>query len=366
MLFRSTRSSSGLRRYAVTPSARHCSDISGVSCAVMITVGSARRSAFRACSTCRPVMPGMCRSRIRQSSGWSVVAARNSLPLAYVSTWKPDARSSRFKAFRTGSSSSTMATYGTVSLIGAGHGPARNWTKVSWTKVLGGPVLVLQDGKLEEEPRSPPGPRLPPEPAAVRAQDRLGDRQAEADTLRLGGVEGLEHPFVLLGAAARAGVLDADHDPALDPAGAHRQAARRGGARRAHRLAAVHHQVEHHLLQFDAVAVHRRQAGFEVALDLDRAGDQIAAHDVEHFADQRVDLERAELRLAALEQRAQAVDHVACALIGDDDVVQDLGQHLRGPGLVGEEVLRGLRVGEDRGQRLVELVGDAARELAEH
>ena len=86
----------------------------------------------------------------------------------------------------------------------------------------------------------------------------------------------------------------------------------------------------------------------------------------EHLAHQLVRVERLELGLAALEQRAQPPDHLARALVGGDDVLQDLREDLRLGGLVGEEVLRRLRVAEDRGERLVQLVGDAAGELAQH
>ena len=79
-----------------------------------------------------------------------------------------------------------------------------------------------------------------------------------------------------------------------------------------------------------------------------------------------VEIERLELRFALLQQRAQPADDFAGALVVVHDVVEnlaDLGQIER---LLRQEALGRLGVAQDRRQRLVQLVGQRAGELAEH
>src|ERR1043166_573223 len=327
-----------------------------------------RCAAWSARSTWSPVMRGMCRSSTAQSGSRSRLASRNSRPLAKASASRPEARSSRFSALRTGSSSSTIATYGTIwplDQVGAPWviGPRSHWTKVQCL-----PSLCAQRGQDEVERRPGAGGGGSPQAAVVRADDRARDRKPQAEPARLGRIEGLEELGVLLRREPRAAVAEADlHRAALDVdrAGAHpnpallgRQA-RPGGA-------GVHHQIEHPLLELDPVALDLGQRRGELRHDLDRTRDEVAVDDAEDLVDQLVGVEGLELRFAALEEGAQAPDDLARPLVGGDDVAQDLHQDLGVGRFVADEVLGRLGVAEDRGERLVQLVGDAPGELAEH
>ena len=73
---------------------------------------------------------------------------------------------------------------------------------------------------------------LDPDPAAVQLDEPLREREPEAGPLalldaRLGLLELLEDPLVVLGRDARAGVGDRDPHLAVDPRRAHVDAARR-------------------------------------------------------------------------------------------------------------------------------------------
>jgi hypothetical protein len=112
--------------------------------------------------------------------------------------------------------------------------------------------------------------------------------------------------------------------------------------------------------------MHRRQHRVELERDADVAADQLAAQHPDDVANEGAHDDRLALRFAALEQRAQPPDDLAGALVVSDDVAQDLPQRLEVDRRRRREPERRLRIAQDRRQRLVELVGDRARQLAEH
>ena len=109
---------------------------------------------------------------------------------------------------------------------------------------------------------------------------------------------------------------------------------------RVQRFAGVADEIQHQLLQLDAVAVHRRQARAEAGRDFHVARHEIAVRELEHFAQQVVQVDRRELVLAFLHQHAQPLDHVAGALVGLDDLAQDAADLGEVDVLEREEALR--------------------------
>src|SRR4051812_14547022 len=103
-----------------------------------------------------------------------------------------------------------MATYGTVLRIGAVRPATRNWTKVPCRAAPAGPIpraatpsgqfaaalrSPRQRGQGDEKSRAAAFTRDGSQAAAMRADNGLRDRQAQAQALRLGGVERLEQDF---------------------------------------------------------------------------------------------------------------------------------------------------------------------------
>ena len=82
-------------------------------------------------------------------------------------------------------------------------------------------------------------------------------------------------------------------------------------------------------------------------------------------ADHVAQSSRRVLHFALLQQRPQAPDHFAGALVVLDDVGQDLAHFVEVGRLTGHEALRGLGVAQDAHERLVDLVRERARELAQ-
>ncbi len=107
-------------------------------------------------------------------------------------------------------------------------------------------------------------------------------------------------------------------------------------------------------------------AGIQVQGGQHVARDEFAVRELERLAHHVVELHRRILRVALAQQRAQPLDHLRGAFVVLHDVLQDFAELV----LVGAALLqhaeRRLGVAEDRSQRLLELVGKRARELAEH
>ena len=131
-----------------------------------------------------------------------------------------------------------------------------------------------------------------------------------------------------------------------------------------HGLQAIEHHVQDHLLELDPVAADDRQARGEVHRHRHVPEDHVVPHELRHFADDVVDVERQVLEGALLEQNPQSLDDLGRTLVVGHDVVEDLAQLLE-IRRVGLQVLLGdFRVVENRRQGLVELVRQRRRQLA--
>ena len=98
----------------------------------------------------------------------------------------------------------------------------------------------------------------------------------------------------------------------------------------------------------------------------DLAGHQFAAQQLKGLGDQAIEVQRRQGDGAPPVERAEAADHFGGAMVLGDDVAADLAKLDKVRSVAPQHGLGGLGVGKDRRQRLVELMGDRGRELAQH
>ena len=120
---------------------------------------------------------------------------------------------------------------------------------------------------------------------------------------------------------------------------------------------AVDDQVQQHLLHLDPIAAdhHRQRAQFEY--DFHVLDQRLASHQAHDVPDNAIEVEPLHLDVSLVDQASHAVHDLASTLIVRDNVSQNFAEldHVRIP--AGNQPLSHLRVGQDRGQRLVQLVG---------
>src|SRR6185369_6161534 len=128
------------------------------------------------------------------------------------------------------------------------------------TRALTGSPAALsapRGGQHDMEARTLAGSGAAPEAAVMGADDGARDGQPQAEAARLGGIERLEELGVLVRGEPGAAIAEADlHRAVLHVhlAGAHREPALLRG-NPGHGIASVDHEVQHHLLKLDPVAV---------------------------------------------------------------------------------------------------------------
>ena len=127
-----------------------------------------------------------------------------------------------------------------------------------------------------------------------------------------------------------------------------------------HGFRGVEQNVEDDLLELDGVAEHPRQVLRQREVHADALRLQLAAQQHHHLHDERVDVRRLVFRRLLAEQRPQPANDLGCPL----GVGSDIGQRLPELSLIGgstrEHQASRLGVGGDRGQWLVDLVGQRA------
>src|SRR5204863_78909 len=131
------------------------------------------------------------------------------------------------------------------------------------------------------------------------------------------------------------------------------------------RFHGIEHEIQDDLLQLYGVAGHERQVGVELEPDRHVANDRVAAHELRHALDQRIEVERHRLGLALAQEISQAFDDVAGPPGVLDDIAHDRAQLVSIQGRDVEKLLGGLGVGQDSGQGLVQLVGQRCGQLAD-
>ncbi|MDF2999564.1 MAG: hypothetical protein K0R27_5201, partial [Xanthobacteraceae bacterium] len=160
---------------------------------------------------------------------------------------------------------------------------------------------------------------------------------------------------------ARPVVLHLQHHRAVRAAGADmdRRISHAGGG-----LYGVAHQVDHDLLHLHGVDRDRRQVGALLAVDADAVA-LAEQGEVDRLVDQRVDFAHVPLRLALLDELAHALDDVAGALSLARRLVEDFPDDLDDVDALGVGAPYCLQVEHQRGERLVELMGDGCAHLVD-
>ena len=119
-----------------------------------------------------------------------------------------------------------------------------------------------------------------------------------------------------------------------------------------HGLGAVDDEIDDHLLQLDAIALHRRQLRRKLQPHRRMVGDHFALHEGDHIADDLVYFEPDHLRTALLGEIANAVDHVARAVCATDNSGEGIARLSNVWSVTAQPSEAGLSVEDDRRQRL--------------
>ena len=97
----------------------------------------------------------------------------------------------------------------------------------------------------------------------------------------------------------------------------------------------------------------------------DVACNELAGYELQHLAHDRVEIDGLPIRLALLQEAAQALDDLRRALVVVDDVPEYFLDLLRDAGTASQQPERGLGDAADGGEGLIQLVREGPRELAE-
>ena len=168
----------------------------------------------------------------------------------------------------------------------------------------------------------------------------------------------------MIGFDPRSRIRDGDRDDRRAVPGRPNDQVPRAGVRLPHGLQPIQHQIQHHLLELNAIAAHPRKSLGELDAHRDVANHRVALQEPRHFTHDLVQVERHALEVALLEQRAQPVDHRAGSFLVLDDVADDLRDLHEIHGLGREQTLRRLGVAQDRRQRLAQVVRERRGELS--
>ena len=139
----------------------------------------------------------------------------------------------------------------------------------------------------------------------------------------------------------------------------------RAGGIGGHRICGIEDEIQEHLLELHAISRHQRELPGKGARDRHPPADQVGVGEVQHFGGDLVEGNRQHLRLAAFQERSQTLYHLA----GPPVLVNDVGEDVLHLGQVrrhlGQQALRRLGIGENDGERLIQLVGERAGEFAQ-
>jgi len=197
--------------------------------------------------------------------------------------------------------------------------------------------------------------------------DRL-DRQTHAEPARLRGVERVEQAIGLEPAEADAAVLHRDDRarPIADRlAGRPDDEPALLGRDLSHGLRRIDEEVDEHLLELDPISQHRRQVRCDRHLERDPLAVELRADEREHVADDPGEIAGLAGHDRAREQGADPDEHVGGPGPVRDDGAERLANLAQRRAVGAEPVETGVRVGDDGGQGLIDLVGDRGGQLAQ-
>jgi hypothetical protein len=198
---------------------------------------------------------------------------------------------------------------------------------------------------------------------AIRFDDRAADRQPHADPIGLGRVERLEQPVEIRRIDPRAGIVDFDeHAVGIALAGGNRKLARSvSGA--GHRLNGVDHQIHDHLLQLDTIRRNERQVVRKPRPEPDAAAFHFGLGQRNDLVDRLIDVRAVSVRRHLSYQPTNAIDDLAGAIAVPDDTAERLPDLVQSGLSRVEPTQTRVGVGDDRRNRLIDLVRDRGRHL---
>src|SRR5580704_2236591 len=205
--------------------------------------------------------------------------------------------------------------------------------------------------------------RRRPQLATVGINDRAANRQSHPHALWLGGKERFKELVRPRRVEPGARVLDRySHAAGLIVGGSDMQLPLPLHRFR-HCLNAVHDQIQHDLLKLDAIANDRIEIGGQRGFDSDAMTAELGAHENDYLPDQVVDIDRDHLGRGLAREGSDALDDIPGAVAVSDDASRGLPRFLE-IRLVGfEPEQAGVRIGDDCGQRLIDLVRNGCGEL---
>jgi hypothetical protein len=130
------------------------------------------------------------------------------------------------------------------------------------------------------------------------------------------------------------------------------------------RLDRVHDQIENDLLQLDTVPPHDWQVASEVRSQRDVTSRQLSAHQRDDVLDDRGEIQRCELDWTLPHQSSNPLDDVVRSLPIVGDVLEHFAKLIRVERAGGDPTQARLRIGDDRGQRLIDFVNDRGGQLS--
>src|SRR5919198_1801510 len=259
----------GLVRNSTAPAFMACTDIGMSPWPVMNTIGIWISASLKARCRSRPLNPGKRTSRTRQEGASRDRLFRNSCAEPKVSTLKPADWRSRAVEMRTSASSSTTNTVASISVI----------------------LVLRRSGQDELQGGAGAGVAFRPQPSAVCLDDRAADRETHAHPHGFGGIERAEDALQRLRVEPDAGILHGDEHPLGSRPGCSDHQLPRPLHDSAHGFAAVHHQIQEHLLELDAIAQHGRQIAGEFRVQPDPIALHLMVHQRDNLFNDVVDLE---------------------------------------------------------------------------
>src|SRR5260370_22222621 len=202
-----------------------------------------------------------------------------------------------------------------------------------------------------------------PYPSTVRLDDRTADRQPYSHPVGLGRVKCLERAFEALRRWSRPRISHRDKRAVGCIACAADQQLSLPFVHCAHCFNGVDDQVQQHLLQLNAIPLHHRQLLRESGLQCDAMPDNLVAGQGGGVEDHLVHVERVVARGYLFNEAADPSDDVARSIAVLDDTPESLPDFTHVGRLRANPTQGGLGRGDDRGDRLIDFVGNRRREV---
>jgi hypothetical protein len=120
------------------------------------------------------------------------------------------------------------------------------------------------------------------------------------------------------------------------------------------------------LLQLNGIAPRQERAVLQIQLDVDIAADQLAVQQTDGRFDKVIDIDVLRLPLAFPQKTAETVDDLTCPIVFVNNLLESIANFDEVRRILRQEMEGCLRIGQDRGERLVDFVRNRSGKLSEH